>query len=400
MPTYRTRSNRPLRGLLSLAAVLCGLLVAAPARAQLEVPRGLADTLSSFPSTLDRGFYNIDSVMRVTSLANPNAGTFWSQQFWFREGDGGYMGLQTQGRLSDDTRAPRVAIFSILDNNGDAERGLSESHPNCVSGDDEGPYVRCAISYPWSVGRDYRLRIYELCCSDQPNSRERWGAWVRDQSTGVETEIGVIEVPGGWGWLRTDANAFVEHHTTSVDHCSNLPYTKASFAQPTANVGTYTASTDGIVGGYGPCVDFARGYTLAGRDHLETGIAYTNHDSVHLTIDHYYRAGLGRDPDTAGRDYWRQAVGTTDGSTCRENLRGAARNMHASSEYQSRWTTIAARVDHLYQSVLQRRPDSDGRSYWINQYSALGGNWPALVGAFVASGEATQRLGAICTYRY
>ena len=399
---YRTSSRRRLRALLPLAAVLWGLLATAPAPAgaQVAVPVGLADTQSSFPSRPLRGFYNIDSVMRVTTLANPGAGTFWAQQFFFREGDGGYMGLQTQGALADGTRANRVAIFSIFDNATGTEHGLTEDHENCIGGNNEGNFVRCSISYPWIVGRDYRLRIYELCCADQPQARERWGGWVRDQVTGVETLIGVIEVPAGWGWLDRNVNAFVEHHTTALDRCSNLPYTRAQLAQPTGDVGAYTATADGIVGGYERCNDFTRGYTLAGRDHLETGIAYTGYDSVNLTIDHYYRSGLGREPDIAGRDHQRAAVGTTNGATCRENLRGVARNMHASAEYQSRRTSLGDRIDHLYQSVLHRRPDPGAASHWSDRWVALGGNWPALVGEFVASAEATQRFSSICTYRY
>ena len=62
---------------------------------------------------------------------------FWAHQFGFKNGPGGYIGLQTvEGKTK--------AIFSIWD-------ALSGSN-GCDTFSGEGTGIRCLIDYDWKVG--------------------------------------------------------------------------------------------------------------------------------------------------------------------------------------------------------------------------------------------------------
>ncbi len=396
--------SRALSSVLCLIASLCCVQAAL---AQVELPVGMADTQATLPPKAD-GYYNLDSHITVfTHEGAATAGYFWSQQFAFTNGDGGYMGLQTNGRNNNNDRLPRSAVFSMFDNQASVARGVVSADDtrckNFVTSGGDGTFVSCIVPFDWSEGKEYRLRIWMH--GDPTASTRRWSAWVQDTATGAETLIGSIDVPKDWGWLNTFASSFVEYFGPAIARCADIPYTFARWRNITANNGdpikarARPGEYPGYPSGYERCVDFARASTIDGSMFLETGFGNTRRDGVDLTIGHFYRSGLARNADGPGFAYWRSITrGTGRGEQCAAALKYVAQGFMTSSEFLMHWPDTAQRVDRLYLTLLHRDPDDSGRNYWINRVNTLG-NWAMRVVEFLAAEETQARQAAICRYR-
>jgi hypothetical protein len=142
----------------------------------------------NWPAT-SGGYYNFDHDLRIQQVT-PNAPYFWSHQFGFVDGDGGYLGLQSNGVGFDGYRG-KLAIFSIW-------QATAASGPACGTFGGEGTGYSCKIPYEWVANRRYRLRLW---ATGTDGADEWWGAWVMDRTTGAEQHIGSIRVPLPWGWL-------------------------------------------------------------------------------------------------------------------------------------------------------------------------------------------------------
>jgi Ca2+-binding RTX toxin-like protein len=82
-----------------------------------------------------------------------------------------------------------------------------------------------------------------------------------------------------------------------------------------------------------------------------------------------YQAALGRAPDQGGLDFWTVSVGA--GSP----LKAVASGFLGSSEFQGRFSAAAgpnddAFVEQLYQNVLHRGSDADGKAFWTGALAA------------------------------
>lgn len=80
-------------------------------------------------------------------------------------------------------------------------------------------------------------------------------------------------------------------------------------------------------------------------------------------VSRLYRAAFGRVPDTAGLAYWVQRIATGTSMT------KVAESFVASPELKRLYGTLSntAFVDRVYQNVLGRAADADGRTYWVGQ---------------------------------
>lgn len=196
-------------------------------------PGGMAYTWYDWPQPSGSGFYNFDVFLTIDVDPGVQSAYYWAHQFGFKNGDDGYMGLQTNGFMQGEW-VGKMAIFSIWDAL-EAEPGpgaLSEE----FTGEGEG--WSCRIKYNWAEGHTYCLRIWEICCAEQPWEDKWWGAWIIDTSTGQETFIGKIKVPGSWQWLDNSSVVWVEYYG-QVNGCNSIPYAKARFEQPTADNGSF-----------------------------------------------------------------------------------------------------------------------------------------------------------------
>lgn len=408
----RQRTRKVLESAGSLCAIVvlsATFLTPSPAIAQHKLPIGMAETQAVLPPN-PNGYYNIDTHLAVfVHEGAQTAGYFWSQQFLFTNGDGGYMGLQTNGRDNDGNRLQRSAVFSMFDNKAAVARGVTPGDTSRCKGfktaGGDGTFVSCIVPFNWIEGKEYRLRIWWLG-EPSPTTR-RWGGWVQDVTSGAETFIGSIDVPIQWNWLGTYANAFTEYFGPGdqIADCAVIPYTFARWRNITANnadrvkprarFGTHP----NYPAGYGACLDFARGASVDGAIFHETGFGNTVRDGVELTIAHFYRSGLGRLADAGGFDYWRSITRNTGrGEQCATALRFVAQGIMTSPEFTARWADNASRVDRLYLTLLQRRPEDAGRNYWIQRANTLG-NWSARVTEFLAAPETIGRQAAICRNR-
>ena len=81
-----------------------------------------------------------------------------------------------------------------------------------------------------------------------------------------------------------------------------------------------------------------------------------------------YRAYFLRDPDKSGLDYWFAKV-NAGWSTAR-----VSEYFAASTEFTNRYGSLdnTAFVDLIYQNVLGRPADPDGKAYWVNQLDTAG----------------------------
>lgn len=197
---------------------------------EILTPGGMAYTWYDWPQSSGSGFYNFDVLLTIDVDPGIQSAYYWAHQFHFKNGDGGYMGLQTNGHMQGEW-VGKMAIFSIWDAL-EAEPGPGASSEEFTG---EGEGWSCRKKYNWVEGHTYCLRIEAYGVDEQEN--EWWGAWIIDTSTSQETFIGKIKVPGSWQWLDDYSVVWVEYYG-QVNGCISIPYAKARFEQPTADNST------------------------------------------------------------------------------------------------------------------------------------------------------------------
>ncbi|MBO0691268.1 MAG: hypothetical protein J2P58_00090, partial [Acidimicrobiaceae bacterium] len=141
-------------------------------------------------------------------------GYFWSHQVALVGGEGGYLGLQTQG--SEPTG--KIAIFSVwgaIDADG-------PEYAAPFSGEGDGMTVR--IRYPWAPGRRERLAI-----------RAEDDGWWRAEVG--HRQIGRVRVDPAWGGLASTSIMWTERYSPQPRDCSELGHSVAFFGTPMADRG-------------------------------------------------------------------------------------------------------------------------------------------------------------------
>jgi len=203
----------------------------APQTQEPITPGGMAYVWYDWPQLPVSGFYNFDILLTINVDPGVQSAYYWAHQFHFKNGDGGYMGLQTNGWMQGEWIG-KMVIFSTWEAL-EAEPGPGASC-ECFTG--EGVGWSCRIPYEWVEGRTYRLRIWALGVDEQEN--EWWGAWIIDTSFNQETYIGKIKVPSSWQWLDDYSVVWVEYYG-QVNDCDSIPYAKVRFEQPVADNGSF-----------------------------------------------------------------------------------------------------------------------------------------------------------------
>jgi len=219
--------------------VLAALWTGAGAGSDSLTPGGMAYVWYEWPQPLpvywngtQIGFYNFDVFLTIEKDPGEESYYYWAHQFHFKDGEGGYMGLQTNGFMQGRW-VGKMAIFSIW--NAKAAKPGPNSKCEYFTGEGEG--WSCRLPYKWVEGHTYRLRLWELCCADKPSQNEWWGAWIMDMNTGKETFIGQIQIPASWQWL--DWSVVWVEYFMPVSSCNEVPYAKARFDRPSADNGTF-----------------------------------------------------------------------------------------------------------------------------------------------------------------
>ncbi len=162
---------------------------------------------------------------QVTVLTDPTpAGYFWSHQYRFNNGEGGYSGLQSQGTRRADGSRGKLAIFSLW--NTTVSQG-----PACGKFGGEGVGQSCSVAYEWVANHAYKLRISKISAD---SGGTWWGSWVKDTGTNSETFIGQIKVPQSWGGLGKSSVMWTENFSAFTS-CNNLIHSSVIFGIPVAN---------------------------------------------------------------------------------------------------------------------------------------------------------------------
>ncbi len=141
-------------------------------------------------------------------------GYFWSHQVALVRGEGGYLGLQTEG--ADPTG--KIAIFSVWG-------AIDADGPEYVapfSGEGTGMTVR--IRYEWAPGRRERLAI-----------RADGGGWWRAEVGG--RPVGRIRVDSRWAGLAPTSIMWTERYAPPLRSCAEMGHAIAWFGPPTADGG-------------------------------------------------------------------------------------------------------------------------------------------------------------------
>lgn len=206
---------------------LVGVLVVY--RSFAATPQGTYSNWFWSPPT--SGFSNVRHTLTIEKVSE-NATYFWSHQYKFVGGDGGYIGLQSGGSRVDGTKG-KTAVFSVFN------AGIAGTSGGCTvqqAGFDggTGSGTSCRIAYDWIVGRTYTLKV-------QKGTIDSKGIWwvgtVVDMTTNIATEIGRYEVPLTWKGLGDWSVMWTEYFGVRPPTCEALPYSRVRFSQPTAEDG-------------------------------------------------------------------------------------------------------------------------------------------------------------------
>lgn len=141
-------------------------------------------------------------------------GYFWSHQVGLVGGDGGYVGLQTEGARPTG----KIAIFSLWG----ATDADGPEYAGPFGGEGTGMTVR--IRYPWTPGRRERLAI-----------RAEGGGWW--QAEVGDRPIGRIQVDPTWGGLAPTSIMWTERYAPPLQACADLGHSVAWFGTPMAGGG-------------------------------------------------------------------------------------------------------------------------------------------------------------------
>lgn len=230
--TLRSALQRACGGLLlSLAA-----LGAAPAHAS-STPN--AYTYYAFPAGTPP-LYDVTFSITVDQDPGHAANVFWSNQFGFAGGLGGYLGMQSNGGPK------RTFLFSIW-NATEARAGDAGSY--CLNFGGEGVGKSCRTqAIDWVQGHTYRFHV-------AGEGNQWFGVTITDATTGRAYKLGSIQVksdtvnPSG----MIDWTEYFEWNDPTAS-CFNQPYARVTFGVPVGNGGTIAAHVSGSKASTGDCL--------------------------------------------------------------------------------------------------------------------------------------------------
>lgn len=223
------------------------------------VAGGMVAVDRRWPAT-EAGYLDMEFSITVTQEPGRNGFTYWADQFWFKDGNGGYIGLQQRDR---DHKALNFSIW-------DATGWVPEKGANCAFFGHEGEGVQCWIDYPWKRRTTYRIRVVA-------EDVGLWAAYITDTASGRRRKVATIQVPQGWGGIYA-TSSFVEDYAQGADErasCAEVPPTSAVFHRPSAENGS-VVPLGSAARTYGVCVDIARASCTLEQDCLGSANVYGN----------------------------------------------------------------------------------------------------------------------------
>lgn len=229
----------------------------APVGTQGVVAGGMVSIDRSFAAT-PLGYQLMEFPLLIADEPGFNGRTYWANQFQFKNGDGGYLGLQAN---SKDEKRINFSIWGATA----WEAGVGT---NCKSFTHEGSGVQCWANYAWKEGEKYNLKVQSVGAG-------RWQASIVEQRTGSRFVVATITVPNNWGGLGESPSSFVEDFAQGNEaraSCAEVPATTAVFFRPIANGNVQPIRSSSRT--YGPCQAVARSSCTAEQNCLASANTY------------------------------------------------------------------------------------------------------------------------------
>lgn len=202
-----------MRKLLNAILASLACVAATPARAEQQLWAA---------AYVDWSFEAEDVGVELSQLLwapQPAVASFFTLNWDFEAGDGGYIGLQ-----SNEVGAGNVR-FSLW--NADAARGEA-----CRRFDGEGEGMTCVL--PLTIARDQLYRV-GIARGQSDAQGQWWIGWVEDAS-GRRQQIGALRVSASLNAIApASIHNFSEYWGDAVSACSSVPLSAAAFAAPAIN---------------------------------------------------------------------------------------------------------------------------------------------------------------------
>lgn len=180
---------------------------------------------------LSGGYSSFAHQLKIEDVT-PNAPYFWAHQVGFDSGDGGYIGLQSQGNTVTG-EIGKVVVFSIFGTAIEADGPCQIEQGGFDGGSGSG--TSCRTTYDWTLGRTYSMRIAKGAVE---RNGTWWEGWIKDTAGGAETRIARIKVPASWQGLSAYSIMWSENFYGDRTGCDAIPYSRVRFSRPTANNST------------------------------------------------------------------------------------------------------------------------------------------------------------------
>lgn len=153
------------------------------------VAGGIISVDHSWPANSE--FNKLSFFQQISNDGGTDSKYYWANQFYFKNGGVGYIGLQNRG---DGVHAFNYSIWKA--------KGWKSGA--CRHFDHEGSGVQCQIVVPWKTGHQYKLDVSK-------NGSMVTGV-VTDLMDGTATTVGVIEIPDTFDKLYS-SSGFVEEYS-------------------------------------------------------------------------------------------------------------------------------------------------------------------------------------------
>eukprot|EP01133_Synstelium_polycarpum_P021662 gene21662-26023_t len=172
---------------------------------------------------------SVDFFVTIETDPGYNSRVFWSNQFDFVTGQGGYLGMQSNGGDK------RQFLFSLW--------GATASYKGspgsiCEEFTGEGVGLHCWYHFDWVAGETYKFTLaYE--------GSNTFGATVKNLNTSMSFKIGSITAePTATSISRKGMVSWIEYFewNWSWASCLNQPVSQVLFGNPVANQGALTGS--------------------------------------------------------------------------------------------------------------------------------------------------------------
>ncbi len=220
---------------LVFALLISGVGVYMLRKSSAATPQGTYTNWNWSPPA--NGFDSLEHSLTIESVTN-DAPYFWSHQFRFGDGDGGYMGLQSHGNRVNGS-VGKTVIFSIFSAGIAATPGSCSVEQAGFDGYNTSG-SSCRVAYEWVQGRKYTMRTARL---GSDSNGTWWGGWIMDTTTGVETFIAQIQVPPIWKGISYWSVMWTEYFGAQPATCDQLAYSRVKFYPPTANSRTISPTS-------------------------------------------------------------------------------------------------------------------------------------------------------------